>query len=276
MISDTTAYGLNFYYPTSDKIVGPSLRVYGEFAKVERDFILDHATRAGTFIDVGANLGAIALPFAAARPEWKVLAVEAQRRMASILSANAVRNGLWNVEVFNAAAGAAPGLADFPAPALSENLNFGDVGFGVLGGKMEAVRVLTLDEIAPADTRLVKIDVQGFEPDVLKGASRLIAGRSVIWLVEVTNENPEAKADVVGALQAAGYAVHWFFSPFATPDAEKRACAEHTHGDYCVVALPPGVENLWGLPLIGLPEDLRPSGLSHYPYLERYGYELVK
>ncbi len=271
MLDRTTAYGLSFLFPAGDTAVGASLRDHGEFARTELDFLLEMAGEAGTFIDVGANIGAIALPFASRKPAWKVVAVEANRPVSGVLWANTLANELHNLEVFHAAVGAESRLIPFPALPLARTGNFGALGFSADTGATELVRMATLDELAPADTRLVKIDVEGHEPGVLKGAAELLKRRDVIWLAEATIQNPAASAEVIGVFEAAGYAVHWFYAPFATPLSDKSAPAKPGKGDANVVALPPGVANSWNLPLAH-PGDTRPTGVAAYPYLARYGY----
>lgn len=140
MLDRAEAYGLDFMFPAGDTAVGRSLKVSGEFARVELDFLLDHAGERGAFIDVGANIGAICLPFARRRPGWQVAAIEAQRPLSGVLAANALNNGLTQVAVFHAAAGATPGLANFPVVALDSQGNFGAIGAGV-EAPMEPVRV---------------------------------------------------------------------------------------------------------------------------------------
>lgn len=272
MLDKTTAYGLEFTFPAGDKIVGASLRRHGEFARVELDFLVDQATGSGTMVDVGANIGAIALPFARRCPDWTVLAIEAHRGLHGLLAANAVTNRLYNTEVHHAAAGAERGLVEFPALSLAEHFNFGALGFGSTTSHTETVRMLTLDEISSDDTRLVKIDVEGFEPQVLKGATGLLARRRAIWLVEATIQNPEATSQVISIFQGLGYAVFWFYAPLATPRSEKDPPLEPGAGDSNIVALPPGVANTWQLTAVSGPGERRPNGSTAYPYLARYGY----
>lgn len=271
MLDCTIAYGLRFLFPARDDAVGASLRRHGEFARPEVDFLIEHA-EGGAFIDVGANIGAVALPLARARPACRVVAIEAHRGLHGLLAANALNNGLYNVEAFHAAAGAQKGLAEFPTPLLDEALNFGAVGFGGSAGRTEAVRMLTLDEVAPPDTRLVKIDVEGFEPDVLQGADSLLRSHKAVWLVEASVKSPEAAARVVSVFLEAGYGVHWLYAPFATPASRKDRPQDIGRGDANVVALPPGTPNRWKLPQVAHPGAQRPGAAADYPYLARYGY----
>jgi FkbM family methyltransferase len=272
MLDRTIAYGLDFLFPVADAAVGASLRNHGEFGRVEVDFFVEMAGEPATFIDVGANIGAIALPFAKARPDWTVIAVEAHRGLAGLLAANSLNNQLYNVEVIQAAAGAERRLAEFPAAPLSARANFGMLGFTSDTGATETVRMLTLDEVAPTDTRMIKIDVEGFEPEVLKGAAKLLEARQAVWLAEATVQNPAATAQVIETFLAAGYGVYWFYAPFVTHRAAKAPPTEALRGDSNVVALPPGVPNLWNLPAVKSPGEQRPGTADLYPYLARYGY----
>ena len=76
MLDSTITYGLTFLVPARDRAIGNSLRFYGEFAKPEIDFLVACAGDSGTLIDVGANLGAITLPFANQRAKWRVIGIE--------------------------------------------------------------------------------------------------------------------------------------------------------------------------------------------------------
>lgn len=277
MLTATTAYGLKFFVAANDLGVGKVLRERGEFARVETDLIVDYlkAAPSGTYIDVGANIGAIALPVAAAT-RARVIAIEAQREVASILAANVCNNGLHMIEVIHAAAGAQAGLTRFPQARLGRQaLNFGIVGDSLVGHEglhIETVRVCTLDEVAPADTRLVKIDVEGAEPQVLAGAADLIAKIRPIWLLEANDATMGPARQTMATLLEAGYRLFWLHVPLATPLAE-RPGPRSVAGDSNFVALPEGVDNLWDLPPILSADAERPLRAQTFGYLKRYGYQ---
>lgn len=273
MLDRTIAYGLDFLFPARDEVIGASLALYGEFARPISDFLIDHATADhGALLDVGANIGTIGLPFAKARPNWRVVAVEAHRGVAAILSANALNNGLLNVQVVQAAAGAERGVADFPNIGLDSEGNWGVLSLDSPTDDRAPVLMVTLDDIAPADTRLVKIDIEGADAEALRGAARLLNEVRPIWLVETGSNHPAASREVIRILMDAGYAVHWFFAPFVTANALKgRVSPNLGKGDANVVALPPGVTSTWALPRVKSPDERRPAAASDYGYLQRYG-----
>lgn len=280
MIDVTRAYGLTFSIPANDVGISLLLRNSGEFARVESDLIIDYmrAAGGGTYIDVGGNIGTIALPVAAASSDNRVIAVEAQRFLAMLLSANAVQNNLANMSVIHAAAGAEAGLVAFPQtdPALRERqTNYGIIGLGVSGLESlptENVRACTLDEIAPANTRFVKLDVEGFEAEVLAGADRLIDDIRPCWLIETNNRTSAAAHLCMRRLRAANYRLFWFYAPFVTPNAE-RETGQSWLGDLNFLAVPVEIDrNPWSLTEIeGEAPDLQVRK-DCFQYLINYGF----
>lgn len=272
MLEDTEAYGLKFRVPARDTAVGACLRDHGEFARPELDFMLEHAdTPGGTFVDVGTHLGSLSLPFAKARPGWRVIAVEAAHVLANLLVEAAAANGLGNVEVAPVAAGAAVAVADFPAVELGSAGNFGSIGFSHPFPARRAVDVRPLDDIAPDDTRLIKVDVEGYEAEVLRGAPRLLASARPIWLLETHRSAAERTRALADILSAHGYRLFWFYSPFATLTAPKSPPADAGLGDLGVVAVPAERPLLWDLTAMADPAQA-PTSQAGFPYLSRYGY----
>jgi FkbM family methyltransferase len=177
MLDITRAYGLTLLFPEKDTAIGASLRNHGEFARPEVELIASYMKQfkePGTFIDVGANVGAIALPLASEQPRWKVAAIEAHRGLSNVLAANALNNQLYNVQVICAAVGAESGVVSFPRVSLTSNINFGVLGVH-LSDKIPSERVLmcSLDEIASEDTRIIKVDVEGARAAGIEGVPQL-------------------------------------------------------------------------------------------------------
>jgi FkbM family methyltransferase len=274
LYKSTDAYGLRFTYHASDTGIGPILAQYGEFSRVQLDLLNDyvaHAGRRGAFLDIGANIGAICAPLAAANPDLRVIAVEANAHTASVLAANAVNNGLANIEIVHAAAGRTSGLIDFPTLKPGMSASFGEVGMHMAGRlPTEKVRLCSLDEIAPADTRLVKIDVEGFEGEVLAGASHLINHVRPVWSIEA---NPQARAVTHAAMStmlAADYRLFWLLTPFVSPAPYRDAAPARWTLDLNFMALPAGQPNLWDLPEIVDPGAPWVTERRAYRFLERY------
>lgn len=269
MLEQTTAYGLTFSFPAHDEAVGRCLRDHGEFARVEAD-LAGQLARDGAFVDVGANIGAISLPVA--RQARRVVALEAHAGLAAVLRTNAERNGLSNVEVVQAAAGPEAGVVRFPTPPLTDARNFGDNGLARADDWLAEVPMTTLDALAPDDTRVIKIDVQGYELEVLHGAERVLTELRPALIVEVGHDSPRARR-VIAHLQARRYRCYWLFSPFVTRTAERNPPREaFPTGDFNVACFPAGGAQ----PREMKPVDLAAGWPHHardFPYLRRYGFK---
>ena len=170
--------------------------VAGSFEPNEFAF-LDRTLRHGmTFLDIGANHGLYSL-FAAGRvgTPGRVVAFEPSSRERHILQRNLSLNRLSNVTVLPVA------LADERAEAHLQIAPVLHGGHNTLGGfahegvaavAAELVPVETLDEVADRleldKVDVIKIDVEGAEVRVLKGAHRLLTTCRPVLLIEANDE----------------------------------------------------------------------------------------
>lgn len=123
-------------------------------------------------LDVGANIGVTALAMAVQRPDCRLIAFEAVPSNADCLRRNIQSNGITNVEVIEAAVSDSPGTT-----AIADNGPWSVIS---RDGPVKC-RAVTLDEYATPEVHFVKIDVEGYEPNVLAGAPRLLdVGRPLL------------------------------------------------------------------------------------------------
>lgn len=134
----------------------------------------------GHALDVGANAGYTALVVAAALdPGRRVWAFEPDAEAAARLRRTIARRSAGaRIEVVEAAVGAAPGTAVLrhnPGHPADHRL----VPGGEPGGDLRRVPMIGLDAFAAerdlGPVRFLKIDTQGFELQVCRGAERLLA-----------------------------------------------------------------------------------------------------
>lgn len=134
-------------------------------------------------IDVGANVGDTALTAALeVGAGGRVYAIEAHPRTYGFLLGNLALNGAANVEALNAAAAAQPGKLSFSDDRRDDMNRVGGTGIDV-----DAQR---LDDLIPyrGPVELLKIDVEGYELQVLNGAPDILA-RTRIVLFEVAESH---------------------------------------------------------------------------------------
>jgi len=163
-------------------------------------YVLDALTPRSVFLDVGANLGYFSM--LAAGAAHAVFAVEPQERMAALVRANAELNGYANVHVVGAAAGAAPGFVTMPAEGRP-----GTAVDSVADGFR--VPMIRLDDYFATDVApdVVKIDVEGCELAVLRGATALLARgpHLVIELHRTMADFGARPVDIFEILSDSGY-----------------------------------------------------------------------
>jgi len=182
--------------------------------------LLERAFRPGdVFIDVGAHWGFFSLQAATHAAGVFVVAFEPDPTNASILFTNVATNGLVSkIAVVSAACGDASDIA----PLVANSTMMHSIrGIGLkppfAKGPSRWVPVVTLDDALArfpqaADGRIVlKVDAEGFEPQVLAGAAATLRSGRVAMIVwecgYAFTDGPERDGmrDMVGGLSALGF-----------------------------------------------------------------------
>ncbi|HVG50763.1 MAG TPA: FkbM family methyltransferase, partial [Xanthobacteraceae bacterium] len=126
-------------------------------------------------VDVGANLGLYTCVLGSKKLVPRLIAFEPDRENFSRLTTNLALNGLsGHVEAHDVAVGARFGTATL-VPSAPANRGMSRIGSEPADNSYE-VTVVTLDETVPHLGRniAIKIDVEGFEDEVLSGATQLL------------------------------------------------------------------------------------------------------
>jgi hypothetical protein len=98
------------------------------------------------------------------------------------------------------------------------------------GSPGASVPVLTLDGLGLNSCRLLKIDVEGMELDVLQGGAALVETTRPIIYVE--NNDVARSPALIAWLLARGYHLHWHLSRFFNP-ANFFANPDNVFGELC-------------------------------------------
>lgn len=172
---------------------GPGLRVEGNpavdsnsleplllrFTEPELGPILRAALCPGqTFVDVGANVGTYSLMAASlVGPTGRVMAFEPVPETRARLECNVALNHVPRLEIIPKALGSAPGTTVLHVAAGASGLSS---RYTQTDGSRVEVETTTLDrELAGAMApTLIKIDVEGMELEVMRGARELLRGDS--------------------------------------------------------------------------------------------------
>jgi FkbM family methyltransferase len=140
-------------------------------------FILSRLRRDGVFVDVGACIGSLSIPIASAvGPLGQVVAIEASERNFRYLSANTTANALPQVQCVHSAVSDRDGDVEFYEAPIDH------FGMGSMGPQFHAqpsrVPGRCLDHILAeagiTGVDVLKVDVEGFEAKVFRGAENLL------------------------------------------------------------------------------------------------------
>jgi FkbM family methyltransferase len=251
----------------SDRVIGRSLSLYGEFAEGENRMMSRFVRPGDVAIDVGANLGTTVLPLAKATgPSGMVLAFEPQPLIAQLLQTTLTINDCFNVRTFTAAVAERPGWSRMPAQAPGGN--FGALS---LGGEGLKVPVLRLDDIELPSCALIKVDVEGLEWRVLQGATgHLQQHRPVVYLEA---KRIQGTKDYLHWFMESGWRCYWHFAAYFRPDNYRKFEKDvfGQKGDMNVLAVPNEAAQPDDLPQIKSPdEDWRPV---YYKFFQERGIE---
>lgn len=192
----------------------------GEFEPHVTCLFRQLARVGGVAVDIGANIGTHTLTLAQALgPTGTVLAFEPNPLVRSLLERNVALNSLLGVRVFDCALGGKPGVLPLRVPK-ADSAEYSNMGLASLVAldtphDLVEVQVRTLDDVVSQAglTRvdLVKIDVQGYECQVLGGMQEVLAQHSPVIVFEYEAwawaKADATLTDATALFQAAGYSL---------------------------------------------------------------------
>lgn len=208
-------HGLFVAYP-DDPFLGEAISEYGEYGEEEAKLLLSIIPQDGVIVEVGANCGYLTIPLAR---KAKVIAVEPQKYVFRVLVANAFLNGLEDrVSLINKACGASEGTVFMPITDFSvcEGHGTADCRFETDPVYSVSVPMVTVDSLVETPINLIKIDVEGFELEVLKGCVDTIKSYSPVLYVE--NDRIPKSQELIEYIWSLGYDCCWHTPLLFNPD----------------------------------------------------------
>lgn len=197
----------------NDAFLGAALLQYGEALDLEHRFLQKLIGPQDRVIEVGANIGVHTVGMCKAARE--VIAIEPQPQVFRQLCANLALNNIQNAVVHNVGCASAPKTMTFAAYDTTKPHNSG--GVALSHGAGVRVPVVTLDSLTShlESVKLVKIDVETMELEVLRGATALIAKHRPLLYVE--NEMESHCQPLVDWLRKQEYGLFWHTPPLYNP-----------------------------------------------------------
>lgn len=200
-----------FLVNINDRYVGRSLLELGQYCEDEVALFGAILRPGNVVVEVGANIGALTVPLARiVGRDGLVLAFEPQKEVARLLSANIALNELGNVSEYVMGCGADNTTMVVPPIDYTKPNNFGGVSL-MTEGEGYRVPVVKLDDTVGGGVTLLKVDCEGMEAEVLRGAVGLIERfRPAIY---VENDRADKATELIQLLWSFGYKLWWHETP---------------------------------------------------------------
>lgn len=155
-----------------------------------RNCLIESVDDGSVIVDVGANIGTTAMLMSRIVPQSRIIAIEPTPAGFACLKENVEANKLSNCTIIQAAAGDHLGTTLFHQSNYIAGSHIVTSEHPTIREEAHAIKVdiCTIDSIVERESLervdFIKIDVEGFEPGVLRGAERTIEKFNPIVFVE--------------------------------------------------------------------------------------------
>ena len=248
-----------------DMLIGGMLRQLGQwelpFQRLLASLLrnISGAIEGATWVDVGSNVGAWSLFFAAmVGPQGRVVSYEPQLDLVAHHHTALLLNELENTHIVNALVSNTTGFHDVArvAPAARTYTNYGAKSAASLGQPAPAQRVFRVPSVRldahllrhgviPSCPALVKMDIENAELEALLGAERLVRECQPVLFIEA--ECAPLLRSLYYLLDAWGYAFGWAVLPIVDHSSRHFDRAVH-EAEYATVKTLYGSHNLVAVP----------------------------
>jgi FkbM family methyltransferase len=159
-------------------VIGAPIALFGVYEFAVTHLLRKYLEPGDVFVDVGANVGYYSvLAGGVVGRTGRVFAFEPNPRVRARLERNVALNSMAGfVEVRPQAASVSDGMVHLVEPDSPSNdgLAFVDTRADAAGIEVQAVRLDGVPDLLGRRPTLLKVDVEGGEPDVFRGASGLL------------------------------------------------------------------------------------------------------
>lgn len=201
----------------NDDYIGKAFEKYGEFSDAEAELFKQICAKDDIVVDIGANIGAHTLLFSQLVGEkGRVFAYEPQRVVFQTLCANMAINSIQNTECYQTVISSESKTTLIPDIRYDLPGNHGGFKVQEFNSGVK-IPVSTLDELLDVPRlKLIKIDVEGMEHNVIEGAQNTITFHKPFLYVE--NDQPDKSKALIEKIQSFDYRLFWHFPPLFNPN----------------------------------------------------------
>jgi FkbM family methyltransferase len=203
-------------YNKNDIYIGRGIERYGEWSEFEVELFRQICQPSDVVVEVGSNIGSQTIALSQMVGNGgRVYAFEPQRIIFQTLCANMALNSITNVECFQAAVASSTGFIFIPDIDYHRESNFGGVSVDVFEQGFKVPKIKLDEFLEIPRLKLIKIDAEGMEAEVIKGAAELIEKFKPILYVE--NDRQEKSENLINTIRSLDYKLYrhapYYYNP---------------------------------------------------------------
>lgn len=182
--------------------------IYFGFKDVSLEKLFEYAKNAKVIIDIGVNIGLTSLNFAKISPDAVIIGFEPDIKNFRKAEKNLSINEITNVKILN------KGLGEASDTVRLSRVNAANAGMNRILPKSSEdqgqvyesteIQIIKFDDFAAEENLskidLIKIDVEGYELNVLKGAANSIRKYKPVLFIELDDDNLREQNSTAGEL----------------------------------------------------------------------------
>jgi len=193
-----------FYCNKNDTIISGNLRVGIPWEKYMHKYFKLYSNKNKVALDIGANIGTHSIYLSDYFSE--VHSFEPQVNIYKLLKSNIKLNKCKNVKAHNYGLGNINKNEKMEKYDITQPNNQGGIGIDKTGqSNGETIIVKVLDELNINNIGLMKIDVEGYELNVLKGAIKTIRINKPVIIIELNYKTKDDHKEIKELLESLGY-----------------------------------------------------------------------
>jgi FkbM family methyltransferase len=208
-IREVNRNGINFKLDLCDTV---DHYIFYNYHNHSLELFFEEAKNSNVILDIGANIGWTALRFASKNPKAQIVAFEPHPVTFQRAQENFGRNNFSNILCLNIGLGESPSTLKI-YELMDNNSGMNRIVLEELDRPFKEVKIERLDDVLNNrnihQVDLIKMDVEGFEGFVLKGASNILTSSNAKILMEtddvfLKNNGSSARA-LIDILKGYGY-----------------------------------------------------------------------
>lgn len=204
-------------YNKHDIYIGRSIEKYGEFSEHEFALFDLLCNEGDVVVEVGANIGTHTLALAKKLGKTgRIHAFEPQRLVFQTLCANMAINSIDNAECYQMGASSEAGHVLIPDLKYDAAENFGGIEIDKFQEGHKVPLVKLDDFLSLQRLKMLKVDVEGMEYQVLDGARNII--KTFGPAIYIENDRREKSRELIELIWSLNYDAYWHLPPLYNQD----------------------------------------------------------